>query len=151
IYLRRAIHCFVDDFGDEMDEFRLSEEEWEEAEVLLAFLMPFQRCSQRFESNASTPEIDYVFFAYDSLYNHIDDVKAAFEDDTVLGHLKCSAYMLRALNEMENTLRRYYMKTSFPTVYGDAMILNPRCKLSIFEEETWQDEVDQYSSGCRRR
>jgi len=37
-------------------------------------------------------------------------------------------------------------------IYADAMILNPRCKLSIFSEETWSDvDPTQYTEGCRRR
>ena len=39
---------------------------------------------------------------------------------------------------MEETLKQYYSKTEFPTVYDDVMILNPR--FSLFEEDTWSDE-----------
>jgi hAT family C-terminal dimerisation region len=53
---------------------------------------------------------------------------------------------------METTLRFYYEKTKFPTVYGDAMILNPRVKLTLFEEETWDDtDASHYTIGCCRR
>jgi len=53
---------------------------------------------------------------------------------------------------METVLRKYYKKTRFPTVYGDAMILNPDAKLSIFEEETWKDtSAKEYFSACRKR
>src|SRR5271169_2263367 len=32
------------------------------------------------------------------------------------------------------------------------MILNPRCKLSIFGEKTWSDtDPEPYAQGCRRR
>jgi hypothetical protein len=76
VYLRRAIHRYVDDLDEELSELQLSEEEWEKVEVLLVFLLPFKRCTSRFECNRSYTEIDYVFFAYDTMYNHIDDVKA---------------------------------------------------------------------------
>ena len=53
---------------------------------------------------------------------------------------------------MENTLKTYYSRTELSQVYGDAMILNPRCKLAIFEEESWEDEdPEKYISACRRR
>lgn len=32
--------------------------------------------------------------------------------------------MLKAIGEIEKVLKKYYQKTSFPTVYGDEMILN---------------------------
>src|SRR5436190_5837182 len=53
---------------------------------------------------------------------------------------------------METILKRYYNKTQFPTVYGDGMILNPRTKLVIFSEDTWEDTTsEEYSNACRRR
>ena len=97
--------------------------------------MPFQYCTKRFECNIDSPEIDYVFLTYDTMYNHIDDVKVALLGSTGLGLLSSATYMYAAIEEMETKLRIYYEKTKFPTVYGDAMILNPRVKLTLFEEE----------------
>src|SRR5579859_5919363 len=86
------------------------------------------------------------------MYNHIDDVKSVLDDDTSLGRLPCASHLRDALTKMEATLKEYYTKTSFPNVYGDAMILNPRCKFSIFETETWSDgDASDYKNGCRRR
>ena len=151
IYLRRAIHRYVDDM--DVEDAKLSENEWDQAEVLLLFLLPFKRCTTRFECNNSQPEIDYVFFAYDTMYNHIDDVKAALSSDTGLGRLPCARYMLSAIKQMEITLQKYYTRTEFPTVYGDGMILNPRSKLSLFQTESWDDEdlANNYINGARRR
>ena len=152
VYLRRPIRRFIDDCDDEFDAVRLSDEEWELGEVLLLFLMPFKRCTARFECNSNTPEIDYVFFAYDTMYNHIDDVKHALNSGNGIGLLPCARYMLKALNQMEKTLKRYYSETEFPTVYGDSMILNPRCKLSLFEEESWSyEDSNRYRASCRHR
>ena len=120
--------------------------EFEMAELLVVFLMPFKCCTKRFECNADEPEIDYVFFAYDSLFNHIEDVKTALKGATALAALPSAPYMLDALCNMEEKFKIYYKKTELPTVYSDAMILNPRCKLSIFEMETWSDEDSVPSS-----
>ena len=118
---------------------------------MLLFLFPFQHCTLRFECNRTIPEVDYVFFAYDTLYNHIDDVKDKLRSGVGLGAPHCAPFILKAIEAMETTLRKYYERTSFPTVYGDAMILNPRTKLSIFTEESWQDtDADEYSNGCRK-
>jgi hypothetical protein len=39
------------------------------------------------------------------------------------------------------------------SVYGNPpMILNPRCKLSMFGEETWSNlDPEEYSDRCRKR
>ena len=69
IYLKHPIHRYVDDLGDTFEQLMLTECEWQQAKVLLLFLLPFQRCTSRFESNNTTSKIDYVFFAYDTLSN----------------------------------------------------------------------------------
>src|SRR5579859_2887799 len=68
------------------------------------------------------------------MYNHIDDVKDKLESGNGIGSLPCTKYMLNAIGKMEKVLRKYHSKTVLPTVYGDGMILNPRCKLVLFEE-----------------
>ena len=45
-----------------------------------------------------------------------------------------------------------YSRTEIQTVYVDAMILNPRTKLVIAEEESWSDiNVDEYRMASRQR
>jgi hypothetical protein len=79
-------------------------------------------------------------------------VKGALDFKRGIGALVCAGHLLTGLKAMENTLRQYYGATSLPTVYGDAMILNPRCKLSIFETSTWETEQGEaYSKACRHR
>lgn len=86
------------------------------------------------------------------MFNHIEDVKGALNSQEGLGALPCAPHLLTGLEAMETTLRQYYGATSLPTVYGDAMILNPRCKLSIFETASWDAEQGQtYSDACRER
>ena len=119
----------------------------------MLFLLPFQRCTTRFECNDSQPEIDYVFFAYDTLYNHIDDVKSALNSNVGLGRLACAPYFLSSVERMEITLQKYYTRTQFSTVYGDGMILNPRSKTSLFHTATWDDDqlAKSYIDGARER
>ena len=117
----------------------MTEQEWELAEVLFVFLIPFKRVTARFESNKQTPEIDYMFFAYDRMFNHIEDVLFSLRTPAALGTLECASVFTEALVKMKAKLQEYYDKTKIPFVYADAMILNPRCKFSIFSEETWSD------------
>lgn len=150
IYLREPIQRYVEEL--KVKTMRLTDAEWEQAEVLLMFLLPFQRCTARFECNSSYTEIDYVFFAYDTMYNHIDDVKDKLKSGTGIGALPCANFMLTAIENMEKVLKKYYAKTSFPTVYGDGMILNPRCKLALFEEDSWEaGDAQKYSNACKQR
>ena len=150
VYLRRPIHRYVDDLR--ATHLRLSDDEWQQAELLLMFLLPFQRCSKRFECNSSQTEIDYIFFAYDTMWNHIDDFKDKLNSEDGIGALSCAKYMLKAITKMEVVLKKYYSKTALPTVYGDGMILNPRCKLVLFQGESWgEEDSEEYSQGCRRR
>jgi hypothetical protein len=152
VYLRNPIRRLVDDYPTELGPHRLTDDEWDLAEILLVFLMPFQRCTTRFESNNSSPEIDYVFFVYDTMYNHIEDVQTALQSNAGIGVLRYAPYMSAALDAMIKELNIYYTMTKFPSVYGDAMLLNPRCKLSLFDEETWQDvDPDTYIKPCRHR
>jgi hAT family C-terminal dimerisation region len=95
---------------------------------------------------------DYVFFAYDSLFNRIKDITNALALSMGLGALPCAGQLLTGLKAMELTLKEYYEHTALPTVYGDAMILNSRCKLSTFGTSTWDgDDTDVYSDACRSR
>ena len=150
--MKRPIWRYLEELGEPFEHLVLSKREWQQAEILLLFLLPFQCCTSRFECNNATPEVDYVFFAYDTLYNHIEDVKDKLCSDVGLESLRCASFMLKAVEDIETILRKYYERTSFPTIYGDAMILNTRIKLTIFQEESWEDtEVDEYSNGCRKR
>jgi len=110
------------------------------AELLIIFLISFKRCIKRFEYNADESEIDYVFFAYDSLFNHIEDIKIILEEVIALAALSSISYILETLYKMEKKFKIYYKKTELSIIYSDVMILNSRCKLSIFEMEIWSDE-----------
>jgi hypothetical protein len=154
VYLRKAVDKFVTEtFDDDEDVHKLSDAEWEMAEVLVMVLMPFWRCTMRFEGSETDSEIDYVFWAYETMFNFVDDLKTALQGRGSLARLSYARYLLDAVNTMEITLQAYYNKqTVLPTVYVDAMILNPRCKLALLEKETWGDQdADVYSSECRKR
>jgi len=106
----------------------------------------------RFESHNQNPEIDYLFFDYDRMFNHIDDVMFSLGIPEALGRLESAPIFKAALEKMKGKLKKYYDKTDLSFVYTDAMILNPRCKLSIFSEKTWSDiDSKPYTEGCRRR
>ena len=152
LYLRQAIERYCFEMRKELPDSNLTDEEWELAEILLLILYPFKRCTKRFESDLAKSEITYVFFAYDTLYDHVDDMKDTFADEALQNVLPWATYLLDAVNAMEDILRKYYARTSLPTVYGDAMILNPRYKLTIFDKESWESEDPApYVEGCRRR
>src|SRR6266496_5242485 len=129
VYLHRPIHRYVDNciaktkpetLKQKWEEMQLMNAEWEQAEVLLMFLLPFKRCTAHFECNNSSPEIDYVFFAYNTMYDHMDDVKSKLESGISIGALPCAKYMLKAISEMEKVLKNITPRPHFPlfTVMG---------------------------------
>jgi hypothetical protein len=149
IYLRSALERFAI-LSPDLTQHKLSAEEWNLAETLFMILVPFKRLSLRFESNEATAEIDYVFYAYETMFNHLEDVKATL--NTKGRAARRNAELIAALNAAYNELLKYYGFTSDTYVYGDANILNPRCKVSIFGLQSWQD-VDrvEYVSKMRER
>jgi hypothetical protein len=142
-------------YGDkeaEIVKYQLFEEEWELTEILLLFLLPFKRCSDCFKCNNTYTEIDYVFFAYDTLFNHIDDVKDRLTSDVSLGSLSCAPFILTAVEKMRLLLVKYYERMEVPSVYIDEMILNPRMKMIIFEEDSWSDiNAAEYQAQSRQQ
>ena len=108
--------------------------------VLLIFLLSFKWYITLFKCDKSSFEIDYIFFIYDSIYNHIDDIKKTLQFEMNIDNFACSKYMLKTISNMKETLKHYYLKTEFSTIYDDEMIFNSHCKFSLFEEKFWEDE-----------
>lgn len=149
ISLRKPIERCVDEL--KAKSLRLTDAEWQQAEVLLMFLLPFQRCTVRFECNSSYRRSITFFFAYETMFNHLEDIKDKLKSGSGIGGLPCTKYILKVIEKMEAVLRTYYAKTDLPTVYSDGMILNPRCKLAPFEEETWRaSDAVKYSNALQK-
>ena len=56
-----------------------------------------------------------------------------------------------AVVEMKIKLKRYYAKTEHPYIYGNSVILNPKWKLNLFREESWEEgSVEKYRDQCRQ-
>ena len=85
------------------------------------------------------------------VYNHIDDVKDKLVSGCDLEALPYAPSMLIAIKQMQNVLRKYYEKMQLLIVYGDAMILNPHVKVSIFKETWKHTNAKEYSCACRKR
>ena len=57
-----------------------------------------------------------------------------------------------ALVAMKVKLKKYYKLTEGPYIYASALILNPRWKLSMFQQESWETGLDeQYREVCREK
>jgi len=149
IYLRKAVHRFVEDH-EELEEYALHDKEWDLMELLCGFLYPFKKCTDILQATLK-PEIDRVFWCYNHLFNLIDDFK-----DTLRGRQArrqpWSSELLKALETMEEMLKKYYTQTEKPTVYVDAVILNPRVKLAMFKREEWSEEdAETYARQSKQR
>ena len=146
IYLRKPISHFftqlsLEDHSNDRNSVAYHEhcamtnQEWDLVEVLYVFLIPFKRVTMRFENNTKNPEIDYIYYAYDRMFNHIEDVLFSLRTPRALGRLPSAKVFVQALEDMRSKLNGYYDKTKVPFIYTDAMILNPHNKLSIFNEK----------------
>src|SRR5277367_5807172 len=105
-----------------------------------------------FENNTKNPEINYIYYAYDRMFNHIKDVLFSLYIPRALGRLPSTKVFVQALEDMRFKLNGYYDKTKVPFIYTDAMTPNPYNKLSIFSEKTWSDiDCNPYIKACHRR
>jgi len=70
-------------------------------------------------------EIDYMLFAYDRMFNHIEDVLFPLGTPMALGSLECATVFTAALVKMKAKLQEYHDKTNIP-FFGRV----PSCKYS---------------------
>jgi len=148
IYLHKAIDRYVlDNTGDLTI---ITKKEWELVELLCAFLWPFKHCTDALEATRK-PEVDRVFWAYNRMFNEIDDFKATLERRQARRQ-PWSGVLLTALEGMSAKLRKYYKRTESPSVYVDAMVLHPRMKAAIFEGNDWDEgDADKYRAEVKAR
>lgn len=148
LYLRKAIDRYVLDHQPELK--TVTERNWELLELLCAFLWPFKNCTEALESTKK-PEVDRVYWAYNRMFNEIEDLKAT------LGRREArrqpwSKELIVALEQMETKLSKYYERTGAPSVYVDAMLLNPKIKLSGFSGPEWErNDAEGYRLEARAR
>src|ERR1700689_5933758 len=107
-YPCEALDKFVGLHMHDLSKHRLSDQEWGVTEQLFMILMPFQRCTNRFESISRSSEVDYVFFGYDVMFNHLEDVDAALHRS----RSPTAPFLRTAIGEPLAVLRHYYNKTT---------------------------------------
>jgi hAT family protein len=148
LYLRKAIDRYVLDHQPELTP--ITEKQWEMLELLCGFLWPFKHCTEALESTKK-PEVDRVYWVYNRMFNEIDDFKSTLERREGRNQ-PWSKALLTALIGMEFKLKKYYEKTGTPSVYVDAMILNPKVKLSGFRGPEWdRTDAEEYRKQARAR
>jgi hypothetical protein len=147
VYLRPAIGSYLDQ-SPNGERFRLTDSEWEQAVFLRDLLLPFKACNDRIEARTRVG-IDKVFPTYEVLFNELDRLSDILRDNTHRDHKWMNA-IYPAVVEMKLKLKRYYAKTEHPHVYANSIVLNPRWKLSLFHQESWEEgSVEKYRSQCR--
>jgi hypothetical protein len=149
LYLRKAVDKFVSKDTD-LTKYKLSDREWEMCGLIVTILIPFKRASVSLQSS-SHPAIDEVYWTYESLFNKIDMVKETlsrpeYEDKEWADQLH------EAIDNMAIKLSTHYDVTDKPFVYPDGVILEPRGKLVLFKQHTFDpDYCERYSDACRQR
>jgi hAT family C-terminal dimerisation region len=150
LYLRKAIDQFIadgsDSEGDIYRKYKLSKTEWEQAEILVTILYPFKRASTKLEAT-SKPGIDVTFWAYECLFNKMDDLKKSLTQRKE----PWASGLLTGLFHMRAKLSKYYGMTTKPFVYPFACLLDPSCKQLLFEQKTFEKKYKkQYTDACRK-
>jgi hypothetical protein len=154
-YLREAISQYLGQADSKIRQkiscYDITEDEWEQMELLTSILLPFKRASVKLQATRR-PRIDHVFWTYESLFNTIDKLE---------GHIKrkfrgnsWAAALGKGVCQMRDKLAKYYQKMENPFVYPDSVILEPAGKLLLFEQQSWNDGHDwkrQYTADCRAR
>ena len=100
VYLRHALDKFVGLQIEDLDSHRLTDTECSVAEQVLMILTPFQRCTARFETNSLSSEVDYVFFGYDTMFNHLEDIQGSLKRSKSAS----AAFLRTAISEALNVL-----------------------------------------------
>jgi hypothetical protein len=131
VYLRAAIDPWVAT-KEELQEFALSEWEWELAEFLLRFLEPFRHATTIIQTS-NRPTLHKTFVMYEKLFNNLDNVKAIFENMPVVPEWFEEVRV--AINNMWAKIKIHYTKTKNPPAYVDANILHPGKKLHLFKRK----------------
>ena len=120
---------------------QLTNSEWEQAEVILMFLLPFKRCTARFECNNSSPETNYVFFAYNTMYDHMDDVKSKWESGIGISALPCAKYILKVIGKMEKYSKSITPRPYFPLFMAMEWFSTPARSSSSLKKNLGQIQV----------
>jgi hAT family C-terminal dimerisation region len=95
--------------------------------------------------------IDQVFWVYETLFNELDCLSTIAQHKSNAHHIWLTA-LAPALLALTAKLRKYYKKTSNVVVYPNGVIFQPRGKLSLFKQYSWDEEwIAKYSDACRER
>jgi hAT family C-terminal dimerisation region/Domain of unknown function (DUF4413) len=149
VYLQTAIDAFVESI-ETLSHLKLTQTEWHQAQFLLDLLLPFNACNDRMEQTIR-PGIDKVFPTYETLFNELDRLTGMLANPRNKEHRWMKA-VHPALVALKLKLKKYYGKTHGPYVYAHSIILNPRWKLSLFLQESWdRGDMEMYRAQCRAR
>jgi hypothetical protein len=117
---------------------------------MVTILIPFKRASVSLQSS-SRPAIDEVFWTYESLFNKIDMVKETLSRPEYADK-QWADQLHEAVDNMATKLRKHYDATDKPFAYPDGVILEPRGKLVLFKQQTFDPQYcERYSNACRQR
>ena len=86
---------------------------------------------------------------YETLFNELDHLSTIMEHRTNNHHAWLTA-LTPTLLALRAKLRKYYKKTEKVFVYPNGVIFQPRGKLSLFKQYSWDEEwIAKYSDACR--
>jgi hypothetical protein len=133
--LQRAIYNFL--IEQNLDELRLTEQEWQHVHYLISLTAPFNIFTQTI-GRSSSPSIQDVYEIYNVMFHHIETSLHRLRRKTEPWKVE----MKECLQKAHDKLSEYYSRTStdedLDYFYAFSWLLNPSAKNNAFTNDQWR-------------
>jgi len=109
--LRKVLDSYVSE-DSELEVFKLSKTEWDQASIIITIILPFKVASQKLQAT-KRPGIDSVYWDYETLFNKIDAIKETFTKPQY-AHKTWIQEIHRGVEQLSTKLEQYYTNTEMP-------------------------------------
>ena len=135
--LRDQIDAFSIKHRKDFEKDLLTDEDWDQLEVIYRILRPFKRVTKRLEGRAENGECDSFWEGLpvlETLLSHVKLIKTEY-----VSHKQLTI----SLNEAWSKLRQYYERMDKSSAYAAALMLHPRHKFYYFTKR-WKTYLAEY-------
>jgi hypothetical protein len=145
LLLKPRLIAFIIQYAEDLEEDVLSEQDWQELEIIVEVLRPFAAITIHLEGRAEDGHhgsVWEVLPAIESLIEHLDNMKQKY---TQSSHTEIST----SINLAWSKLDEYYKKLDDSPAYAAALILHPQYRLDYFKE-SWKKHLKKYLDPMKR-
>jgi hypothetical protein len=145
LLLKPRIVAFLIQYAEDLEEDLLTEEDWQQLEIIVEVLKPFHVITVHLEGRAEEGHhgsVWEVLPAIESLIEHLDTMKLKYPQ---CSHSEISI----SINLAWSKLDEYYKKLDDSPAYAAALILHPQYRLEYFKE-SWKKHLKKYLDPMKR-